>query len=362
MNKRIGSIDGWRIIAAMGVLYAHTWSAFNTPAFKVGGIDVMQILNLWGSGVHLFFVISGFCFYLVLSKQETYNFQTAIAFWKKRWLRIAPAFYVACTIFALAHYAWFPHNLPYRLFFNFIFLQNHIPNAEIEGIFWSLAVEWHFYLLLPLIFVQINRIGILRTVGLLFGIHLFLNLLHYKGIFMPGDAWWYTIFCNIGHFGWGILMGYFFATQKKVPFFSNWWSIFAGFVIAYTGKLFFYSGFVARMHSAGFIFQSIGPLLMTMGFACMIYSCLENNTLSRIWGNRYFAGLGRISYSFYLWHNFMLEIIFTHFGKYMPQNAAGVFLTILLVLVVLIPVSFISYKLFESFYFRRQLNLGARRG
>jgi peptidoglycan/LPS O-acetylase OafA/YrhL len=361
MNKRIDSIDGWRIIAALGVLYAHTWADRKLPSLKVGSIDLMQVFSLWGSGVHLFFVISGFCFFLVLSKQKEYNFTTALQFWKKRWLRIAPAFYVACIIYAFAHYALYP-NLSYRLFFNFIFLQNHIPNAEIQAIYWSLAVEWHFYLLLPLVFLLINRIGIMRTVGIMFLIHLALNLLHYKGLLMPGDSWQYTIFCNFGHFGWGILMAYCFSNQLFTKLFSQWWSLLFGLIVAYVGKLFSFTGFVARMHSAGFIFQSIGPLVMTLGFAWMVFSCLENSYFSRIFGNRYLAGAGRISYSFYLWHNFILEIILNSFGSYLPDNATGVFLTILLVLVVLLPVSFLSYKWLESFYFRRQLRGKIARG
>ena len=355
MKQRIASVDGWRIIAAMGVLYAHSWTIMNHPSLHVAGIDIMQVLNLWGYGVHLFFVISGFCFFLVLSKQPTYDLRTAVGFWKKRWLRIAPAFYVAAIVYAIARYSTFPPGtVGYRLFFNFIFLQNLGPNYGIEAIFWSLAVEWHFYLLLPFIFLLIRRIGVVGVVISILAIQVVLNLLHYKGLLKPGDDWNYTIFCNIGVFAWGILLAYLYTNRLGGAFFSKPLSVMVGLAFAYLGKFLFYSGFVTKMGSLGFVFQTIGPLVMTLGFASMIFSCLESKTLSTIWGNKIFSALGRVSYSFYLWHAFLLELIYQFFGHYLPQTGAGVFLLMGIVLCVLLPVSFLSYRLFESFYFNRQ--------
>lgn len=354
MQQRIGSIDGWRMIAAMGVLYTHTWTTLGNPPLNIAGFNLMQFFNLWGAGVHLFFVISGFCFFLVLSKKPTLDLRAAGEFWKKRWLRIAPAFYVACTVYAFGHYSWFSGNIGYRLFFNFIFLQNMVPNAMINAIYWSLAVEWHFYLLLPLVFLFIRKWGVIGVVTLILAVHLTLNLLHYKGLLMPGDGWYYTIFGNIGHFAWGILLAYLFSKRIGAVFFSKAVSILAGFVIAYAGKMFFFSVVVAKAGRAGFIFQTIGPLIMTLGFACMIYSCLENQTLSAIWGNRVFSTLGRISYSFYLWHVYVLEIMYNLLKDVIPRTGPGVFTLMLISLCIIIPVSFISYRLFESFYFRSQ--------
>jgi peptidoglycan/LPS O-acetylase OafA/YrhL len=354
MKQRIGSIDGWRMIAALGVLYTHSWTALKNPPLNIGHINLMQFLNLWGSGVQMFFVISGFCFYLVLSRWPAYNLRTAAAFWKKRWLRIAPAFYVACTCYAFTHYSLFSGTIAYRLFFNYLFLQNVVPNVGILYIFWSLSVEWQFYLLLPLIFLLIRRLGVVGVVALILTIQVIIDLFHYKGMLMPGDEWYYTIFCNFGHFAWGILLAWLYTNRWGIAFFSKPMSILAGFTLAYTGKLLFFSAFLAKMGGFGFVFQTLGPLIMTMGFACMIFSCLESKTLSTIWGNKYFSALGRVSYSFYLWHAFILEIVFEHFKNIIPWTGPGVFLLMLIVLIILIPVSFISYRLFESFYFRMQ--------
>jgi len=366
-NSRIDSIDGWRILAAVGVLFGHTWFLFNDPSWVVAGVDLMKVFYLWGYGVHLFFVISGLCFYLVLSRQPVFDWRAAAEFWKKRWLRIAPTFYVACMVYGWVNYSQFQHDLIYRLFFNFIFLQDHVPNTRIEGIFWSLAVEWHFYLLLPLIFLLIIRIGVPRTVVSILCLHMLLNLWHYKfhypykEIPFKADSWWFTTYCNLGHFAWGILVGWLYTTRKLVRFFSRWWSLLVGLALAYAGRIFIYSQALVLEGSERYIFQATGPLLMTMGFACMIFSCLENEALSRIWGNRVLASLGKISYSFYLWHALVLEIVYRAFKDHLPWTAAGVFTLMAAALAILIPFSYLSFRLLESIYFSGTLQISARR-
>lgn len=357
MKKRIESIDGWRAVAALGVLYTHVWATLKFPVLLVAGVDVMRFLNLWGNGVQLFFMISGFCFYLVLEKQQKYDWSTALGFWKKRWLRIAPAFYTVCLVLAIAHFSGL-QDLLYKLFFNFIFLHNHISGAEVDAIFWSLAVEWHFYLLLPLIFVAINRLGIMKVVAGLAILCFVLNLFHYAGYLLPGDQWWYSIFNNIGHFAWGILAGYLYKKEINLGFLSGNYSLFIGLLIAYAGKTMFSSGMIQRFPSMAIVFQSAGPMLMTLGFAMMIYTALFNSFSFRLIGNKLFSGIGKISYSFYLWHSAVLGIVYHFTHQFIPATAAGVLMLLLLTLVILLPVSYISYSLLESFYFRRKEKSG----
>lgn len=354
MNKRIESIDGWRAVAALGVLYTHVWATLSFPVLNVGGVDVFRLLNLWGNGVQLFFVISGFCFYLVLEKQKQYDFKTAFAFWKKRWLRIAPAFYTACIVLAFVHGTGSISDLLYKLFFNFIFLHNHIPGAEVDAIFWSLAVEWHFYLLLPLIFLAINRMGIVQTIAGLIVLCFGLSVFHYYGSFYPGDQWWYSIFNNIGHFAWGILAGYLFKKEIRIGFLSRNYSLLIGLVIAYTGKLMFSSGVIQRFPSFSVLLQSAGPLIMTFGFACMIYTSLFNQRSFGLIGNRLFSWIGKISYSFYLWHSAVLSAVFSLIAAYLPDSGLSVPVLFSVTLLALLPISYLSYTLLESFYFKQK--------
>lgn len=354
MNKRIESIDGWRAIAALGVLYTHVWATLSFPVLNIGGIDLLRFLNLWGNGVQLFFVISGFCFYLVLEKQQQYNLRTALAFWKKRWLRIAPAFYTICVIVALVHHSRSAGDILYKLFFNFIFLHNHVKGAEVDAIFWSLAVEWHFYLLLPLIFIVINRAGIIQTISALIVLCFVLNILHYSGLFYPGDQWWYSIFNNIGHFAWGILTGYLFRKNILFGFLTRNYSLVWGLLFAYTGKTLFSSAMLARFPAYAVFLQSAGPLVMTFGFACMIYTSLMNELSFSVIGNKFFSWIGKISYSFYLLHAVVLGQVYLLVRPYLANSPLAVGVLMITTLLVLLPVSYLSYTLLESFYFKRK--------
>lgn len=354
MENRVKCIDGWRAIAALGVLFTHTLAALQQPSLFIGSIDFFKILNLWGSGVHLFFVISGFCFFLVMTKEDNYSLNGAFAFWKKRWLRIAPAFYIACLVYGFFKYGNFSYEFARSLFANFIFLQTYIPGTEITGIFWSLSVEWIFYLLLPFIFILIKRIGYIWGIGLMLVAGIILNLLHYTGFIYPNNfAWYYTIFANFEHFGWGILLGLIYKRKLLIPsLLSGKPGFVLGLIVAYAGKLFFYSAFVKAAGKFGFLFESTGPLIMTLGFAMMILSTLRDKFLNKLLSNKVFVFIGRISYSFYLWHFLILEFCTQYFANYVPSGAAGVGVLGIITLVVLLPISYLSYKLLESFYFK----------
>jgi peptidoglycan/LPS O-acetylase OafA/YrhL len=354
MNKRIDVIDGWRTIAALGVLYGHVLGTLNIPS--VQNIDIIRVLNLWGNGVQLFFVISGFCFFLVLDKQKDYSFAASLSFWKKRWLRIAPAFYTACLVYAYINYDGIKTHAFKALAANFLFIQTYVPGTEISAHFWSLSVEWLFYLSLPLIFYFIRRKGYVIVIAAMFAIGLLLNLLHYKWGLYNGFDWYYTFFANFEHFACGLLVGYLFKTGKlSLGIFNKVYGIIIGFVIAYIGKIFFYSFFVKRMGRWGFVFESIGPLVMTLGFAWMILVSLRNDLVFKLIGNKLFTFIGRISYSFYLWHVLLLGCIYSCTINLFPQNGLGILCLFTTTAVVLLPISYLSYKLLEEFYFKRSV-------
>jgi peptidoglycan/LPS O-acetylase OafA/YrhL len=293
-------------------------------------------------------------FLLVMSEKNDYSFNGVTSFWKKRWLRIAPAFYTACVVYGLHKYGFLSRELLVNLSANFIFLQPYIPGTEIAALFWSLSVEWLFYLMLPSIFMLIGNFGYIPIIFGMVTVGLLLNLLHYSGYIYAGDfAWYYTIFANFEHFGWGILIGFIFRQEILLhSFLSGIAGFCLGLLVSYTGKIFFYSAFVKYMGNLGFIFESIGPLTMTLGFSIMILSSLRNNFLNRVLSSRILVFVGRISFSFYLWHMLILELCFRYFRQFIPLNNAGIGILAIITLIFLIPLSYISYYLLESFYFK----------
>src|SRR5664279_1654436 len=124
MKSRIAPIDGLRAYAVLGVIWAHAWTEFKHPSLKIWRVDINKIISFGGVGVDLFFVISGFCMYLMYQKKaKTFNISVYREFIFKRWKRIAPAFYVVvsfeCILYLILH-----GQFPFSSFIAHLFFAN----------------------------------------------------------------------------------------------------------------------------------------------------------------------------------------------------------------------------------------------
>jgi peptidoglycan/LPS O-acetylase OafA/YrhL len=108
-----------------------------------------------GTGVHLFFVLSGFLLFLPFARHLLLDSRrpSATHFYKRRLLRIIPAYYVALVVV----WAVFERDTivdPVRQFVTHALLV-HNYSAEtykgLDGPTWTMAVEVQFYALMPLI-------------------------------------------------------------------------------------------------------------------------------------------------------------------------------------------------------------------
>ncbi|RYD76634.1 MAG: acyltransferase, partial [Sphingobacteriales bacterium] len=164
MNNRILPIDGLRAFAAFGVIWIHTWSYFGNPAIPVLSLDLYQLLAILGNGVDFFFVISGFCMYL-MTRKKLFTAATYLSFLYKRFLRIAPAFYLAVLVYAaLAKISNTEFAIGYNVFFHLLFLNNVVTGNTISGPFWSIGTEWHFYLVLPFFVYLSHKFSLVKAV------------------------------------------------------------------------------------------------------------------------------------------------------------------------------------------------------
>lgn len=159
--KRIAQLDGIRGLALLLVLFFHyVWSQVHAAP----GTVAAKIMNcfLWtGSGVDLFFVLSGFLITgILLDNAAAANFFKV--FYARRACRILPLYFAALAAFIIGRffleddwrfYWLFKDPLP--LWSYFTFTQNFaMAAANTSGphwidVTWSLAVEEHFYLFLP---------------------------------------------------------------------------------------------------------------------------------------------------------------------------------------------------------------------
>jgi len=157
---RIRYVDGLRAIAVLMVVFFH--SSSYAPAVGVGWID--RALRAGYHGIDLFFILSGFCLsYAVLSrvadgKPVFFDFSNYAA---TRLVRILPPFWaafaaVAALMSLTAATGWVLPSPPVNPVhgaldglrqLTLIYPPNH--GVFINGSFWTLAVEFRWYFLVP---------------------------------------------------------------------------------------------------------------------------------------------------------------------------------------------------------------------
>lgn len=189
-KSNIAVLDGIRAIACLSVIsyhidrftmLSHVWS------FSLGPLISSVAMGGW-SGVTLFFVLSGFLLFLPYAKSLLFEdadgaWPSIRTFYLRRALRILPGYYVALFLLIILtqpHYLQVDHLPQLGLFLTLFMDASHSTYQQIDGPFWTLAVEWQYYLLLPFLALGIRwvvqRGPQQRRLGLLIGC-LFLMIL-----------------------------------------------------------------------------------------------------------------------------------------------------------------------------------------
>lgn len=161
MTARVPYLDGLRALAILMVVTFHT--VFYNPWFGAHGRGFWPSLVAQNQGVYLFFILSGFCLaYPTLARLQqagTLKFDVA-KFTARRIVRIIPSFYIAiaCLTIALAvmlalHIhpggAMTPHLRPLKVLEQAL-LFNQRPEW-LNGSFWTLPIEVHWYFVCPML-------------------------------------------------------------------------------------------------------------------------------------------------------------------------------------------------------------------
>lgn len=153
--KEIRALDGLRALAALSIVLFHVMLFLQLEYTPLS----QAINHTWyylSTGVHLFFVLSGFLLFLPYARAmlDGQQLPSARRFYRRRALRILPAYWVCLTIMvALKFYL---QHVPFSLgdvMAHIFLVHDSFPqfNRDYDGPFWTLAVEAQFYLLLPLL-------------------------------------------------------------------------------------------------------------------------------------------------------------------------------------------------------------------
>ncbi len=147
-------LDGVRALACIMVVVYHSTGVVN------GHWDILRIpffdaLNLFlAKGVTLFFLLSGFLLFLPYVQALLFEkrWPQARLFYMRRILRIVPGYFFSLfAIILLANPSYLGMDNWGTLLSFLTFFMAHHQTATVNSVYWTLAVEFQYYMLLPLI-------------------------------------------------------------------------------------------------------------------------------------------------------------------------------------------------------------------
>lgn len=308
MSGRSRAIDILRAVAVLLVIGMHTAPCPpETPAF-------LKTLVAWLTtggwvGVDLFFVLSGFLVSGLLFREHRQHGSISFRrFFIRRGLKIYPAFWVfigTTVLLRLLRHSEIP--LP-RLLAELCFVQNYAPGLWTHT--WSLAVEEHFYLLLPLCLILLCRLhpsarDPFRPICAIFAILAPLCL-----ALRIGTGHWHPVFTHLTHhfpthlridsLFFGVVLSYFFHCHP-VPF-ERFVRRFRALLIV-LGAALLVPAFLFPYRATPFI-STFGFSLFYIGSGLLLAGWLAREVPNH-WLARALSFIGAHSYSIYLWHTFI---------------------------------------------------------
>ena len=300
-------------------------------------------------GVDIFFVISGF---LITSKiinmHKNPGGFSCIEFYERRLRRLLPALLVVMLVsipFALQ--ILFPEQLVdygksliATLFFSgniHWYFSQQLYGAE-SGLMkpflhmWSIGVEEQYYLFYPFFLMILFRWFKNHVIKILcFGI-----LISFSCAYVLAEDYEPWVFYMLPTRLWELLVGGGIAFVPARKSF-NPKELILKQIVSIVGIMMIFGIILIPLNTA----SSLVSALVVIGTGLVIFFSFEENIITKLLSNKFFVGIGLISYSLYIWHYPIF--VFLRFHGLFDTNLsklAGIFLTFI--------VSVLSFKYIET--------------
>lgn len=365
-QQKFYGLDHLRALAILLVFFFHYY------IITAGKPEWLPDVAKFGwTGVDLFFVLSGFLIssqlFAQIKREQVISFKV---FFLKRFFRIIPAFLVTLALYYLIPFFREKESLP-PLWRFLTFTQNFGLNIKQTGTFshaWSLCVEEHFYLLLPLILIFLQRVKLLGKafwlIVLFFLLTIILRVYSFEQLYLPKaeekGSWvywyqyiYYPTFTRLD----GLLIGVSIA--GVFTFMPTFWSRITqnGNLNLLIGLLILTAAYFICDEQQSFPASSIGFSVVALGYGFLVIGALSPNSFLYKWKSKSTTLIATLSYSIYLTHkgiihmtNVLLE------GKSIDENVililslvASIFAGYLLNLVIEKPFMKLRTKLLEKY-------------
>ena len=296
----------------------------------------LNLLDLGTFGVCLFFALSG-CTLYVANASKVKAVCDIPHFYLKRILRIWPAFAISMIVFVvftkvfISLYTgdrslWIGQfETPYSIgdVFRYLFLVSDMtgPRTIINGAYWSLPIEFRYYLLLPIVFLLIRTRVIGIAAALLISVLLYDVLYHQSSIPMNRYEFFQLGFT---FFGGVVIAALFHSVSWRIRFLYSL-VLFAVCIAVASALRWDY----IPMPKTGF-FSDILNCYGVIAVVCVFLVMYAKPISVETWFTNRLYNYGLVSYSIYLYHMLFVGIAvimvvrFDIYGSY--EKLAFIFL------------------------------------
>lgn len=371
LSREIPALTGLRGLAAFWVLLYHAWANATPRVIEIGSGPYALNLTIafsggW-TGVDVFFTLSAFLLTLPFAQ-----WQLGLAprpslgtYWVRRLVRVFPAYYAQLAVLLLLAGAFgigmWPdaRRLIGNLFLWFNFGSSGV--APINGVAYTLPIEFCFYLVLPLLALLLRP----RWWMLLALIAIVETQLYRHLMFDPAAETMSKVLVleqmpgRLDQFVFGMLAAYAYArlaVAQRLPHRRVSDALFlAGVAGVVLMLVLMQLGFETYWQGSWLLYVWHGATGAAV--ALMLFAAAAGSGLARVLlANRPLRRLGVISFGVYLWHPPILEWLTTA-GAFDRIEGYRLPWSLPLLLLVTVLVAELSYRLVE----RPMLRLGHRR-
>ncbi|WP_201364791.1 acyltransferase family protein [Dictyobacter formicarum] len=353
-HNTIQVLDGFRAIAILLVISYHIEQKNPSFIHKFLHPQIGAPWTFGTSGVNLFFVLSGFLLFMPYARALIFQakWPSIRQFYLRRALRILPAYYIALAIDVVVFQPQYlqPDHWKQLFLFLILFMDSTTTTyQQLNGPFWTLAVEWQFYMLLPLVMLGFlfvlkrlkptPRLRLGGVLGLCFLLIIYGIVMCYIGglyAHKPGENIIATIVLDLLYgtngkyfenfaIGMAISGCYIYAQQIQSTFFDQWMKrlspliLGAGCLILYFAAVWTFR--IANLSKGGAFFLRLALLdnfysvwastVIALGYGCCMFALLFGPKILRSpLEISFLRNLALISYGLYMWH--LPFIIFFH--------------------------------------------------
>jgi peptidoglycan/LPS O-acetylase OafA/YrhL len=329
-------------------------------------VEVTEMLTEGWVGVDIFFVLSGFLLTLHFLERRA-QLPEGLARHEYLWARlrrVVPAYWAQLAL--LFAFAWivsgsvppWTREIPAHL----AFLQNVRAQSAINAVYWTLPLEFTFYLVLPFAAAwlarrgerpSLGRTGMLLVAAIACEVIWRATMLRIFGgrdvgiVFITAVA---QLPGSISPFAWGMAAAAAFLALRERhvrPWHGDvaWLAALAGLIV----WMWYLHVHVENMWAYGWLFHAWHPIAGAL-IAAMVVGLAAGGPASRlVFENRIVLWLGTISYSAYLWHPVIADRLAPAFA------ASGVLAYAAVAAPAIVAASALSYYATERPFLRRGL-------